>query len=240
MIDRPAGHHLTLPVQRVNGQWEFVYGGDIPVRNGCYADLVVHQSAITDRKFRDLVNQKIVIPVLDEGTPLHVALSDKTGQFRNATGRHEIRVARQYWPGNSCGYAPIWLGPSGARTPDQERGGLWMHHTGLDRCELVSSLIRLPDGMDEFALSLNHAFTLLSERYETHRMSHTGNVYERVFYEESDGQWYPLSHLRDGVRERAHRKVVSQAWAQIEEQLGWCRLPKDRKQRNGGGTADER
>ena len=78
---------------------------------------------------------------------------------------------------------------------DTSPGGLWMRHTGLDKCELESGRILLPPGLDPGdAASLNHAFTLLSERFEVHRMSHTGNVYERIFYEETDGHWWWLDY----------------------------------------------
>jgi hypothetical protein len=70
---------------------------------------------------------------------------------------------------------------------------------GLERCELSSSTIVLPDGVpmpegfpDSSVKSLNHALTLLSQTYEKHRISNTGNVYTRVFYQDKDERWYPL------------------------------------------------
>ena len=64
---------------------------------------------------------------------------------------------------------------------DFERGGLWLNVKGLDKTDIISSPICMPDGCKEkTAISLNHAFTMLSEMYETHRLSHTGNVYNRV------------------------------------------------------------
>ncbi len=234
MIDLPEGRQIALPVQRIHGHWEVLFGGDVPAREGSYAQLVIRAQSITDRKFRALLDQEIVVRVLEEGALLHVAISDHQGVFRDVEGRHRIRVAPQYWPGNSCGFAPVRIGPPARASMDIDpvRGGLWMRHIGLDRCELISSQILLPDrANNSHAVSLNHAFTQLSEQYETHRISHTGNVYERIFYEESSGEWYPLAQLRDGVRDRAERQVVAQAWAGIEAQLGWCRLPAERKER---------
>ena len=82
---------------------------------------------------------------------------------------------------------------------------------------------------------------LLSEQHETHRISHTGNAYERVFYEESSGEWFPLAQLRDGVRDRAERLIVANAWSQIEARLGWCRLPAQKPEsgQRGSGRCDE-
>ena len=32
---------ITVPVKRVGANWEFFYGGDVPVKDGTIADLVV-------------------------------------------------------------------------------------------------------------------------------------------------------------------------------------------------------
>ena len=47
------------------------------------------------------------------------------------------------------------------------------------------------------ARSLNHAVTLLSTRFEPKRISHTGNVFTRVFYRCTKSKdWRPLNELR--------------------------------------------
>jgi hypothetical protein len=47
------------------------------------------------------------------------------------------------------------------------------------------------------ARSLNHAFTLLSMKFETKRISHSGNVFARVYcYSEKRKEWHPLDELR--------------------------------------------
>jgi hypothetical protein len=47
--------------------------------------------------------------------------------------------------------------------------------------------------------SLNIALTRLSERYEPWRKAHTGNVYDRVIYKESNDKWYPLDVMRNSI-----------------------------------------
>jgi hypothetical protein len=79
---------------------------------------------------------------------------------------------------------------------------------------LTSRLRQCPCSSPAFGgrkvVSLNHAFTVLSERYETNRLSHTGNVFERVFYFDSAaGRWRVLGELRAQVVQR----VASQAAA---------------------------
>ncbi len=46
---------------------------------------------------------------------------------------------------------------------------------------------------------MNIALTRLSEQYEPWRKAHTGNVYDRVIYKESNGRWYPLNVMRNSI-----------------------------------------
>jgi hypothetical protein len=116
---------------------------------------------------------------------------------------------------------------------DFERGGLWLNVKGLDKTDIISSPIWMPDGCKEkTAISLNHAFTMLSEMYETHRLSHTGNVYNRVFYQEANGYWYPLADLREGVLANAEHQLLVETWRQLEAMLGWRPVvPSSRKKK---------
>jgi hypothetical protein len=50
------------------------------------------------------------------------------------------------------------------------------------------------------ATSINHAYTVISERYEPRRRSHTGNVFREVFFhDDKTSRWCPLSVLRDAA-----------------------------------------
>ncbi len=46
------------------------------------------------------------------------------------------------------------------------------------------------------ARSLNHAFTLLSVEFETQRISHSGNVFTRTFFQTDKGRWHSLNEAR--------------------------------------------
>lgn len=100
---------------------------------------------------------------------------------------------------------------------------------------MVCSGIKLPEGLqDKPALSLNHACTLLSEHYEMHRISHTMNVYQRVFYTEpghATFKWFPLADLCNGAVRAAEQVLISKAWSELERQLGFRLVP--RKRRDG-------
>ena len=56
--------------------------------------------------------------------------------------------------------------------------------------------------LDRKAGSLNHAFTLISEAYETLRLSHSGNVFLKAYAEGDSGKWENLDELRLRVIQR--------------------------------------
>jgi hypothetical protein len=223
----------TIPVKRVGDRWEFFYGGDVPVKEGAMGELTFSTIEITDPDFLQRVTKEATFKILEEGTTLLVALSDRSqngsriGEWPNP---YPLNV-----PQGTTRWAKIKLaGPPKTKSPlpqaelIPETGGLWLKVKGLERCELSSSCIMLPDGVqmpegfsDGTVKSLNHAFTVLSQNYEKHRISNTGNVYTRVFYQDKDECWYPLDDLRSGVRAKRERQLLNDTWAQVEMMLGW-------------------
>ncbi|MCG7399698.1 hypothetical protein [Caballeronia zhejiangensis] len=70
---------VTVPIKRVGDRWEFFYGGDLPVKDGTLGELTIKAGDITDERFRQRVSTDITVQILKEGTPLLVALSDRSG-----------------------------------------------------------------------------------------------------------------------------------------------------------------
>jgi hypothetical protein len=227
---------LKVPVHIVNGRWEFFYGGAVPVAEGTQAEMVIDSARITDDDFLRRVTQRVVTHCLPRGAQLMVGLSIHAPTRHavlyhpNSQGPKSIAVDSWHLPSVSTQFVPVTLGQV-RQTPATEmfweEGGLWMVVSGLGECELVSSSVDFPEELEmESAQSLNHAFTKLSERFETHRLSHTGSVYARVFYLESDLRWYPLEYLKSAALGRAEHAVMAASWQAIEDQLGWCKFPR--------------
>ena len=78
---------VRVPVKWVNGQWELLYGGGIPVKEGALAELRLDQSAIEDKQFLAAVSRKAKVKILDEGVELRVALT-----IRESLGEEKERV----------------------------------------------------------------------------------------------------------------------------------------------------
>ncbi|KAM3101529.1 hypothetical protein ACKFKF_07245 [Phormidesmis sp. 146-12] len=49
------------------------------------------------------------------------------------------------------------------------------------------------------AKSINHAATLISESFETHRKSHTMDVFREAYFQDSDNVWKSLDKWREKV-----------------------------------------
>ncbi len=172
--------------------------------------------------------QQGVIPILPKGTPLRALLSprDRSDIPDNVT-KHLLPIAdlkRQIgliasperFASDACFVEVELSGPTEMQAEHFEfkDGGLWPIFEGAVPTDLRSSTIQLPDGVTiEAAISLNHAFTLLSEVYEPWRKAYTGSVYERFYYQEADGKWYPLALLRDAGIAEQEQKIAKDLWA---------------------------
>jgi hypothetical protein len=217
---------VTVPVKRVGDRWEFFYGGDVPAKEGTLGELTINADGISNEEFRKRVSQELKVKILEEGARLHIALSDQSKHGARVGEWPEV-FARNVPPGTTR-FECVTLGPCKPKTRQLdlvtvvEPGGLWLKLKGLERTELVGSTILMPtDFATQTAISLNHAVTLLSKAYEVHRISNTGNVYTRVFYEEESGRWFPLNDLREGAQAVGEQKLLTDTWLQVEKALGW-------------------
>lgn len=230
---------VTVPVKRVGERWEFFYGGDVPVKEGTLGELTINADRITDERFQKQMLKETKVKILEEGATIFIALSDqRVGQSHMY--RHSPEVDNSDVPAGTTRFEPVTIGP--ARRPlktqqdlnfDNRQGGLWLCLKGLEKSELECSTVVMPEGFSEpTAVSLNHALTLLSKEYETHRISNTGNVYTRCFYQENNGRWYPLVNLRRGVRATSEQALISEVWQKVETALGWRPLVADPRGKN--------
>ena len=218
---------IRVPVALVNGQWEFLYGGAVKVKEGATGELHLDQVHFTDKKFLKALTTKRQVAVLPAGTELRVALTvrqDLDASLRSfllpmgaTPHRHTAKISVD------TRFASIQLaGPTLAQQKKKvEQGGLWLWLEGMEPRAIESGMVNLPaaPGLEPVD-SLNYAFTRLSEVFEPWRKAHTGSIYERIFYLEGDQHWYPLKDLRDRALAGAERILIKDLWAAVSEQLG--------------------
>ena len=218
---------IRVPVKLVDGRWELLYGGDVKVKEGAVGDLHLDQMYFSDKKFLKALTFKRSVAILLPGTELRVALTikpDLDSKLRDfLLPRDATRHTHSSKLSVDTRFVPIHLGgPTDAqRKKKVEQGGLFLLLEGMEPRAIESGMVTLPAAPDlEPVDSLNYAFTRLSEVFEPWRKAHTGSIYERVFYLEHDGFWYPLKDLRDRALATAERKLIAELWANVAEQLG--------------------
>jgi len=211
----------------VDGVWEYSLGGQIPVKDGTEAELVVERGSISDMTFLERIEQKGHHQVLKEGTPLLVSLTVKPNSPPPEDLKpllkcyNELResIATEFldiWSPETLTFVEVKLDAPDdrqARLFDTKQGGLWLVTRGLEAVGLTSTTVRIPQKISpDPVASLNHAYTKLSEAFETWRISHTGNIYTRVFYQESNHKWYPLDLLRNKALDKQEQKIAKELW----------------------------
>lgn len=79
---------------------------------------------------------------------------------------------------------------------------------GSKKAQLLDCPVHIP-ALSKTAKSLNHACTLVSEKFELWRRAHTANVFQKVFYlNEDTGLWRVLDERRNQV-ESGNKKITS-------------------------------
>jgi hypothetical protein len=218
---------IRVPVRLVNFQWELLYGGPVKVQDGAIGELHLERMDFTDANFLRALTAKRKVPVLPQDTELRAALTiaedldEELRQFllrRDATEHdYTARINAQ------ARFVPVTLGgPTEAqRRRGVTNGGLSLWLEGMAPRSIESGTVELPRvrGLESVD-SLNHAFTRLSEVFEPWRKAHTGSIYERVFYREGSGIWYPLKDLRERVLAGAEREIIQTLWANVAAELG--------------------
>jgi hypothetical protein len=191
------------------------------------AELVVSRTSISDRTFLEMMERKGLHKVLDEGARLIVGLTIKPESPPKKELKPLLKPSDSLWKefGTTLlepeyRYDPFFVevqlaGPSDkqARQFDTIQGGLWLITEGIEAVGLASTTVKLPPEVsDEPVASLNHAYTRLSEAFETWRISHTGNIYKRVLYRERNEKWYPLDVLRNRALQKAEHETAQMLW----------------------------
>lgn len=224
------GHKLRLPVRVVDGVIEFEFGGLLPAKQNAFGELIIDQSVITDPAFLERMTRRRIVKLLPEGAQLFVMMSSRLfpapREFRDNRPKLGKWFDRKRFPTNPF-FIPITIGPllPFQMVPDDsEDGGLWLETQGNRSIQMISSSIVLPNDeqideqIDEIN-SLNHAYTILSERFEPHRISHTGNVYEQILYQEENGHWYPLKLFRNGEIADEEHAMAQAFWMDLETSM---------------------
>jgi hypothetical protein len=195
---------VMIPVRISNGKVTFYYGGNLPeMRDDVIGDLIVPSSAIKDPDILKKLSQMAEQQVFPSGTSLLIEFHPKqsdikdvniVNHFKDTFQRHRIEQSMD---------KIFWIDYKFSEVILQEPLRICTRGTKLPVLALCKCYIPF---LKEDARSLNHAYTLMSQVFESSRMSHTGNVFKRVYFKDVNGKWYPLENKRNSIQEYEERE----------------------------------
>jgi len=187
---------VVIPVSIKDGKIEYYGDGEMPkLDDVTIADLIVPAYAFKDRdKLQELSEEKTEL-ILKSGTQLLVQISTGSVNKLNKQYLAHLEDVNNDYVKNTAGIA-------GARFVEIEliddlliilRG---TKKSTLSRCKCIIPVLN-----NQKANSLNHAYTLISQEFEKHRISHSGNVFKDIYYKkdekDKDDKWLPIDSFRD-------------------------------------------
>lgn len=237
-MDSHAGQDvIRIPVRLVDGQWEFFYGGKVPVKDRAVGELAVSRGAISDRAFLAGLVAPTEHRLLDENAELLIALSirseegDFQGLRRYLESTPAVELAHEFFASTRSAinrFVRVTVGPPMSPDRSGSQGGVVLCLEGLRPKRIKVSSVVLPfsvsssasggRGRQTFA-SLNHALTALSELFEPWRISHTGSIYTRVLFQGGDGLWYPLDRLRRVAEAKEEDALINRRWQELMKSM---------------------
>lgn len=198
IIPDPFKAKVKLAVRVKDGQLELFEGVPFPLlREGALGDLSFLSSAFGKDPIVAWLRYDGEVEVLPEGKKLLVGINpkDTPGEL---TDKHFALKDTQ----RSISENPPWM--HYVEVILEESLVLLLH--GTDKPTLANSQCAIP-ALEKEAESVNQAYSLVSTAFEPTRRAHTGNAFERVFYQNENGSWVPLDHLRDEVEALLEQRV---------------------------------
>ena len=217
-INQPLGGRWPLPEQEktiripvricTDGQIEYFYGGALPKMTGeTIGDLVVPERSITDQKEVCRLQQERVVPFLDSGSVVMLAVDGTNTpaklkqHLRDAIG---LGMTKSHAVELTINEIPLRLRLRGTKPATLESVPCWI------------------PSLEMKAKSLNHAYRLVSEQFEPARISHSGNIFQIGYFNSGD-RWISLGDLRETrvtQFEMLFSRTASDVFEHLPEKIG--------------------
>lgn len=187
-----------IPFKVVDGELVHFYDGSAisELRDGTIGEIIVNNFEIEDEARVQQYNLEADVVFLPQDTSLLARIS--------------LQSVPQHLKG--------WLQPEGKYMGGGAveiilRDDLYLHLRGTKDAQLLPCACIVPALAeilkDKPPLSVNQAYTRISEHFEPHRLSHTGNVFNCVYYLQKPLRiWQPLKRLRD-ARQAQHESTIA-------------------------------
>lgn len=197
------GKNMVIPLKVVNGGFSYLYGGRLPILlDDTICDLIVPAVAITDEDFLKKLQAVHVEELAPKNATIFTAVSSRQvpSSLRKwafspeqLSRSFEGDLAKDvYWDLNSNNPDSLFVEVNLKDPLQLELRGT--KHSRLKRAWCVIPALK-DNSQDNEAVSLNHAYRLISEKFEPDRISHAGNVFRKMVYLDDRG-----CHLLDKLR----------------------------------------
>lgn len=178
---------VKIPIRIVDGRAEYFYGGPFPKLHDVSGDIIVPAFAVVEKPFAEEFFENDDSELLPAGTIVVVNVRIDTAETGLCTD--------------------VECGPLKGNVAVKLLEPLYLWHRGTKSSVLDPCKCMIPCTKEE-ASSLNHAYTIISKRFETERQTNTGNVFKKVYYKNGD-IWERLERLRDKFDARFEQRYVS-------------------------------
>jgi len=193
---------VVIPVEWKKGKWEPSYGGEMPeIREGAMGDLTLSAGALTNRYDLERLSYEMTVEILHAGSLLWARMSRVHYRGERRLGVPNGGFSRQRDRLEEAVLLPFTL---------KEQLQLLLRGTKpAQLCQCECDAHDLPDKSEEI-LSINQAYTRLSERFEPGRRSHAGNVFTKVCFTDGEGFIMPLEVLRKSEIVKLEKTLMAQ------------------------------
>lgn len=204
---RDKAKTVSIPVRAIHGRLEYLNGGGIPdIRDEAVCELIVDEYTLLDDPSR--FQREEPVKLLDAGTTVAMAVRRDTIPQERIDRTYSLRL-RAVDRHSKSRWVKVEL-----------KEDLHLRLRGSKNYELMECKCHIP-ALGAGAESLNQAYTLVSQVFEPHRRSHTGNIFRKCFtWSTGDKAWVPLDWLRWLIR-LGHAKDL---YAPVEFEVQEVRL----------------
>ena len=177
----PLENKVRIPIRVKNGRVVPLDGDLLPkIRNDAVGELILGAYAVEDQENPQVLQVEQVSELLPKGESVFLGVSPsviRPERIHQLIKPSDLRISSKFL------FTEVRL-----QEPQMLRTGK-TKNPALEPCPCYILVLQ------QEARSLNHAFTLISTEFETRRISHTGNVFQRGFVKQGD-KWISLNKLR--------------------------------------------
>lgn len=199
MIPDNLRKNVLIPIKIKEGEPHFFYGGKLPkLEEGTIGDLIVPSYSIIDKRKLALLEREETKVFFKKSTALMVQINP---------GEEDCKKGGIKW-------LPIEFYKQKPFVEVTLNEDLKINLRSTKKGELEDCVCSIPSLPKAEPKSLNHAYSLISQRFETHRRSHSGNVFDKVFFWNKSNLLRPLKESRDNLEAEYEQELIllNQDW----------------------------